>query len=281
MRLTVKIGVTMIGVLLFALVVTTLLNFYKYQSTLSELMRSRFEVVVGDIRGVLEQNVALGLRLSDITAIQELLDRARGSDSQIVSIEVFALAGESGRLLFSSGSGAVMAADGLIPTAWTEESETATPFWTVPEDAAFVVGATVLNTLDRPTGGVVLRYSKNVLDQKVSAMFERLALSGAGVLAIIGTLAFLGVVVFFRPLSKSVERMIASAHLLYDRGEPPVTEANALSQEELAYAHFHAKAKRVIESVLDADEDLHQMERDVLKTGAINASDPGGKDDKA
>jgi len=50
MKLTTKTSLTIVVILAFAVVVTNLLNYYKYQSTLRELVQSRFVVVGLDIK---------------------------------------------------------------------------------------------------------------------------------------------------------------------------------------------------------------------------------------
>jgi sensor histidine kinase regulating citrate/malate metabolism len=250
MKLTPKISLTILVILAFAISVTALLNYYKYQSTLRELVQSRFFVVGLDLKNAVEGSVSLGIPLSQTENIQELLSRVKASDEQILSAEVFGIAGANGIRLFNTDPANIGEA---VPASWVTAAEKHdAESWRFDEDAAFGVGLPVINNFNKPIGGIVLRYSRAYQQGKIDAMFDALGRSALVVFAIACLLAFIGVYVFFRPISSTFTRMTASLNSLVSDEAPTLTEENAVTPEEKHYAEFQSKTNKVLEVLREA-----------------------------
>lgn len=251
MKLTTKTSLTIIVILAFAVVVTNLLNYYKYQSTLRELVQSRFVVVGLDIKHAIEGSVNLGIPLPQTENTQEILNRVKEGDDQILSVEVFEISGTEGRRIFGTDASGV---GRVVPDDWVRaaERDDATS-WQFDEDEAFGVGIALINNFNKRIGGVVLRYSRAYQQGKIEAMFQNLSRAVLVVFAISCILAFIGVYVFFRPISSTFARMTASLNSLLSDETPVLTAENAETPEEKHYAEFQDKTRKVLEVLREAE----------------------------
>ncbi len=260
MKLTTKITVTMVIIVLFAVVVTTFLNYSKYQATLSDLVRSRFVVVALDLKHTIESSVNLGMALEETENIQDVIDRLRGKHEQIRSLAVFRVSAGKGAAVFDTERAGVGRS---VPDHWMHALDRSEDgVWHAVDADAFVVGVSVVNSFDKLVAGVALRYAKAYEQDKVAAMFRRLSAAGAVVFAVVAGAAFAGVFYFFRPISASFARMTHSLQQLFSEEEPPLTEANAATEEEARFVRFQRKTHAVIEHLLEADEEMHNAERE-------------------
>lgn len=223
--------------------VTNFLNYYKYQSTLRELVESRFIVVGLDIKHSIEGSVNLGIPLSQTENTQEILNRVKAADEQILSVEVFAISGADGNRLFGTD------AEGIgkkVPESWVNGAESKdSNTWQFDEPEAFGVGIALINSFNKRIGGIVVRYSRAYQQTKIEAMFQSLART---------VLAFIGVYVFFRPISTTFSRMTASLSSLLSNEEPVFNAANAETPEEKHYAAFQEKTHKVLAVLREAEE---------------------------
>ena len=253
MKLTPKTSLTLFVILGFAISVTAFLNYYKYQATLRELVQSRFVVVGLDLKNSVEGSVSLGIPLSQTENIHELLNRVKASDKQILSAEVFGIAGDNGVRLFGTDKDAV---GKTVPAQWVRGAERPdTDTFQFDEDAAFGVGFPIINSFNKPVGGIVLRYSKAYQQAKVEAMFKTLGRAALVVLAIASVLAFIGVYVLFRPISTTFSRMTQSLNSLVSNQKPTLTAETAVTPEEKHYVAFQDKTNKVLEVLREAEMD--------------------------
>ena len=232
--------------------VTNFLNYYKYQSTLRELVESRFIVVGLDIKHSIEGSVNLGIPLSQTENTQEILNRVKAADEQILSVEVFAVSGADGNRLFGTD------AEGIgkkVPESWVNGAESKdSNTWQFDEPEAFGVGIALINSFNKRIGGIVVRYSRAYQQTKIEAMFQSLARTVLIVFGIACVLAFIGVYVFFRPISTTFSRMTASLSSLLSNEEPVLNAANAETPEEKHYAAFQEKTHKVLAVLREAEE---------------------------
>ncbi len=252
MKLTTKTSLTIIVILAFAVVVTNFLNYYKYQSTLRELVQSRFVVVGLDIKHAIEGSVNLGIPLSQAENSQEILTRVKAGDEQILSVEVFEISGTTGKRIFGTDAASI---GKNVPVDWVKSAERPdATSWQFDEDDAYGVGIALINNFNKRIGGVVLRYSRAYQLGKIDAMFQTLSRALLIVFAVSSVLAFIGVYVFFRPISTTFSRMTASLNSLLSDETPVLTAENAETLEEKHYAEFQDKTRKVLEVLREAED---------------------------
>lgn len=103
---------------------------------------------LSQLRDTIEANVGLGLQLSDIRAVQDMIERTKAADDQILAVEVFAPDGIS---LFNTDRGSI--GEPVSPT-WANairyriENER----WRVEELGYIIVGSVLRNDFAEPVG---------------------------------------------------------------------------------------------------------------------------------
>lgn len=111
------------------------------------------DFVLTQLRQSVEASVSLGLPLPDIRVTQDLIERARATNPEIVAIEVFSADGVS---LFNTDRGALGEA---ISDSWQEAIARVDARWRVEELGALVVGEPILNDFGEAVGGVAVTTS--------------------------------------------------------------------------------------------------------------------------
>ncbi|MCY4218349.1 MAG: hypothetical protein OXE41_06055 [Gammaproteobacteria bacterium] len=157
-----RTSLVMVPILVIGITITSVLSLHKFSQTFSNLINSRFEFVTGEIRNGIQTQLDLGLFLENLE-ITQILEEYQISDDQILSIEVF---DNRGVVLHSSDSSSV---SDLVPEEWINRwrLNSTSSSWTLQERNAGVVGVSIRNNLGQDIGSVVLRYSRNLLDQNV------------------------------------------------------------------------------------------------------------------
>lgn len=207
MNLSFKIFSTSFLITVFSLSLMALLTFFKYESTLAGLIASRFEVTVIDVAGTIRNGLALGVSLSELHNTQEVIEKVRGSDQQIRSIQVFELSGpEEGRTIYHTrkvGIGAV------IPSQWKMVINHSNPgsIWSLREDGVNVIGTTILNKFNEQVGGIAVRYGQDAMNHQVHVMQKEFFILLGKVLGILGIALFLGSHYFFLPISRVFKKL--------------------------------------------------------------------------
>lgn len=193
----------------------------------------------------------LGIALSQTENTQEILNRVKAGDDQILSVEVFEISGAEGNRIFGTDSSVI---GQKVPEAWVKAAERPdTTTWQFDEEQAFGVGIALINNFNKRIGGIVMRYSRAYQQGKIDAMFQTLSRAVLVVFAVACVLAFIGVYVFFRPISTTFARMTASLSSLLSNEPPALTAENAITPEEKHYAEFQEKTRKVLEVLREAE----------------------------
>ena len=151
-----RIVATMAAICVFAVALTATLNFYKYDSTLSDLLRSRFTFLLRDMRNTLETGIDLGLPLRGLDNVPELIGGNAARNPDILSIEVF---DPGGTVLFSTDTSFV---GDLVAATWLDRWHKSTqPIWSTRERDADTLGITLQNSLGQTAGAIALRYDRS------------------------------------------------------------------------------------------------------------------------
>lgn len=170
---------------LLALLLTVGAGFLAVQEVQTSQAAERMRVVAHRIGTTLEQRVDLGLALSMLDDTQREIEREKVASAGIARIDVF---GERGIRLFSTDRLAVgepVPADWLTALDGLRDSP-----WRVRGDDGVSVGVPVVNSFNRPVGGVVVVVAPASLGG--GGGFERLwqlFWPGLGLLLLCGLLA--------------------------------------------------------------------------------------------
>lgn len=194
-KLSLKIVLMLQLVFGIALILTALLNYFKFEKTVTNVIASRFVVTVNGLQGDVENAMNLGLSLPELRDLQQLIEREERSDDQILAIEI---ADTAGTVLFSTDKDRI---DARLPEDWIRTiSRSEGGIWQENFDDNPVLGATLRNTFGQVAGSVMLRYSKSAVAQRTAAV--RPGLSVAAVIAIVGcgAVTIAGVWLVFRKI---------------------------------------------------------------------------------
>lgn len=215
-KLSLKIVLMLQLVFGIALILTALLNYFKFEKTVTNVISSRFVVTVNGLQGDVENAMNLGLSLPELRDLQQLIEREERSDDQILAIEI---ADTAGTVLFSTDKDRI---DARLPDDWIRTmSRSEGGIWRENFNDNPVLGATLRNTFGQVAGSVMLRYSKSAVDQRTVAV--RPGLLVAAVIAIVGcgAVTIAGVWLVFRKIIggfREGEAYVAAA--LSAEGEP-------------------------------------------------------------
>ncbi len=169
----------------FAIFMTGLLLYFKYQSVFTGLQRERMLLVAGEIDDIAEKNLTLGQDFWEIATLQDVIERRRSADPLLLGIEV---AGRDGRIAYAtdlSRMGSNLPADWLQAFAATAKVSRLSPS---PDEA--VVAATIRNSFDQVAGYAVVRYSRQPEHAAMRTFTSRLLLTGAALFGLFTLLLF-------------------------------------------------------------------------------------------
>ncbi len=226
--------------LIFILVLQ--LNRSLVDKTYDRLAETRFLFVSQSLKTALELNIGLGFPLAELRVTQDLIEREKADDDQILAIEVL---DETGRSLFSTDRGTV---GEEAPATWSMALQMAGgQRWTVVERDAIVIGVPIVNDFERTVGYVALQYAKTYFDQRLAEFSESLTLWGLGIFAILA-LVLLGGATALTAASAARPRALLA---IFNGETAPVLSGDALidlataGQEKInsAAAYLDARAK--------------------------------------
>ncbi len=179
-----RIALILVPILIIGIIVSSALSLYNFGQTFSNLLDSRFEFVTSEVRDNVQSQMDLGLPLENLE-IAEVLEQYTLDDQRILTIEVF---DERGVVLHSSDASSV---GDIIPDEWLSLSRlhSDSSSWSTQEVDAGVVGTVINNNLGQNVGSLVLRYSRDYLDQMVySQALRQLTVNSiaAGITLLVG-----------------------------------------------------------------------------------------------
>ena len=210
-------------------------------------VEQRAAVVLSDIARNVEARLNLGLRLAELSEVQDLLERERAKDEHVLSLEIF---DGSGRIVFSTDRGLI---GDPVPAAWLRYSAASRTLWTATDFEAQVIGAPIRNSFEMLVGAAVLRYSSGAFSENDAALLRRVAV--ATVLATVAALALL-VLLSRQMLGHERRRLRASVALLARTTPGREFVPGPAEPDDVAAA---------CRQLLTIDRTLHQVSADVQK----------------
>ena len=227
------IGVAIV-VCLFAVGMATLLNYYKYKSTVEKVVRDRVLITANTIDNSVESSLSLGMGFSELTMLPSLIERERVSDRLVSGIDVF---DPTGKVLYSTAQDRIGKS---VPEAWLSTAGRAKEEWWVEEDRDHVAGIVVRNNFNLTVGYLAIRYDRAYVDRTVHAVGRNLAAIGAIAFVVVASLVSLALILILRRFSRDMEAI--ESHIT-GQGAPEVPPAFAPAVEELKRAIGSAESE--------------------------------------
>jgi hypothetical protein len=251
-----RVVATTAAICLFAVALTASLNFYKFQSTLEELLRSRFAFLLRDMRNTLETGIDLGLPLRNLDNVQELIRIQAARDPDILSIEIF---DAQGTVLFSTDTSFL---GDLVAASWLDHWHRATSeIWGLREADANTLAITLEDNLGQVAGAIALRSSRRLENEILYRMGLRLATASAAVI-LLATAA--GALVGFLILGPTRRRLLAME--AGTRGllrQPSALAASLpLPMVDTSFAAFAATTRDAQTAIDDVAAEIQRLDRE-------------------
>ena len=158
----------------FAVGMAGLLNYFKFRSTATSIVKERLLVTGRSIDNSIQSSLALGLQFADIGTLPGTMQRERATDDLILSIDIFDPA--DGRVLYSTES---LRMNRPVPAHWVEAARkagTSDEGWFSEHGDESAAGMSIDNNFGLILGHLVLRYSNEKVDASIHAVGRQLAL---------------------------------------------------------------------------------------------------------
>lgn len=212
-RLVDKLGATICFILVFAIVLSTLLNFFNFEKNYEGMVRSRYAVLLKDLGHTVDYGLGLGLSLTAMNNIPELIGQAQASDPQIRFIKVF---DNQGQILYDTQGDQLGA---QVPERWQAAAASGAD-WQLDEPGEMLIGLQLRNSFNQLEGAMVLGFDKAEMQGTISGVLMKLARDSAFVLAVFAALSILLVLWITRGLIRSMNGMRRSLEQVLAGGAP-------------------------------------------------------------
>lgn len=159
----------------FAVFMTGLLLYFKYQSVFTGLQRDRVMLVADEIDAIAEKNLSLGQDFWEIATLQDVIERRREADPIFIAIDVV---GRDGKVAYSTDLARIGSSQSLEWLDWfARQPRRSRPSSSVNEAE---VATTIRNSFDQVAGYAVVRYSRQPEREAMRAFTQRLLLTCGG-----------------------------------------------------------------------------------------------------
>ncbi|MBI3445468.1 MAG: hypothetical protein HY055_08910 [Magnetospirillum sp.] len=252
-----KVSLALVSILLFTQLMAAFFAYYKFESVYSSLVQSRYSFVVFTIKKRVEDNLNLGFALRQLRQVQEIIEREKSRDAQILAVEVYDFRGE---VLFDTDRGAIgtKVADSLFEAIRTGSSQSLS-FSVIDEDN-LIVGLPLVNNLGKVEGGVVLRYPIAYVEKGLSGLMVQLSKSIAMAVAVFSVVAVLGLYILFGGVGRKLGSMEQTLTEVMSVGGQAIPEGGGDAFEE-RFAEFVAKTRETVDHIRDATEEVGRLDR--------------------
>jgi hypothetical protein len=227
----------------FAVGMAAFLNYFKYKSTIGNIVKSRVLLVGHGIETSVQAALQLGMQFGELSQLPQMLQREKSSDRLIRGIDVF---DASGQILYSTDAARM---GQKVPEHWTRTAERSKATeWSAEEPSEFVAGISVKNSFDLTVGFLALRYSREEVERAAAVAGREILLAALAAFGGIVVIAPLALIVVIRRFERDLLSLEAAAGHLEDRTPVPA-----------ASAAFDAAIGTLRESLGDANKSLDDL----------------------
>ncbi|APV51676.1 hypothetical protein BWI17_19450 [Betaproteobacteria bacterium GR16-43] len=186
----------------FAVFMTGLLLYFKYQSVFTGLQRERVLMVAREIDSIAEKNLSLGQDFWDMGTLQDVIERRGKADQLFIGIDV---AGQDGKIAYSTDLSRM---GSKLPAEWVDALARNPNLTSLPptRDQAVAVSG-IRNGFNQQAGFAVIRYGR-VLEHEAMAAFARKLAANCLIVFVVSTLGLFAILVW---LERRMERAFAKA----------------------------------------------------------------------
>ena len=227
----------------FAVGMAAFLNYFKYKSTIGNIVKSRVLVVGRGIENSVQASLQLGMQFSELSQLPQLMAREKSSDRMVRGIDMF---DSSGQVIYSTDRGRV---GQKVPTSWTQAAERSkTTEWQTEGVDEYIAGISVKNAFDLTVGFLALRYSREEVERAAATAGREILLAALGSFLGIAIVAPLALIVVIRRFERDLRALEAAASHLEDRAQSPPSTGSAF---DTAIGHLRASLRDANKSLDD------------------------------
>jgi len=203
----------------FAVGMAAFLNYFKYKSTISGIVKSRVLVIGRNIENSVQASLSVGMQFLELASMNALLTRERAADRMVRGIDVF---DHSGQIIYSTDRARV---GERVPKEWTEAAQRSrSTEWSVEASNEYVAGISLKNNFDLTVGFLGLRDSADEVDRAAHVAGREIMMSAVISFVAIALVAPLALIVVIRRFERDLRTLERAASHLEDRTEgPPLT----------------------------------------------------------
>lgn len=198
--ITGRMAAMFIVVFCFSLLLNAFLDYSNFKRNHTEIERSRFSVVLGDLRDTLEYAEHLGMSLREFPQLQNLAENTTKRYPEITRICVVDAKGVS---LFDTQKETMHK---MIEEKWVAKASTSRQPWHDGNQTAHIVGAPIINSINMVSASLVLFYSQDNLTKKLVSVRNELAKVTLALMVVFSALIFFGL----RWINRQFERKFQS-----------------------------------------------------------------------
>jgi hypothetical protein len=232
-----------LAVSFFAVGMSAFLNYFKYKSTIGNIVKSRVLVVGRNIENSVQASLAIGMQFAELAQLPQLMAREKSSDRLVRGIDVF---DNSGQVIYSTDRTRV---GQKVPGPWIGAAERSkTTEWTSDEADDYVAGISLKNAFDLTVGYLALRYSREEVERAASVAGREILLAALGSFFGIAIVAPLALIIVIRRFERDLRALEAAATHLEDRVEPAMPVGSAFDS---AIGHLRASLRDANRSLDD------------------------------
>ena len=208
----------------FAIAMATFLNYFKYRSTVAEVVKTRVLYVADGIEDNVSASLALGLPFAEMPTMQALIERERTTDTLIAGIELF---DPTGQVIYATDKakiGKQVAIDWLTDAAQQRRDRGRPASWTTKQNEEQVVAVVLRNNFDLAVGYLAVRYPQQYVEAASKSMGWELIKIAATVFLACAILSILLLTLIIRRFERDMDSL---AETLQEAGAPIVVDASA------------------------------------------------------
>jgi hypothetical protein len=206
----------------FAVGMAAFLNYFKYKSTISGIVKSRVLVIGRNIENSVQASLSVGMQFMELGTMSALLQREKASDRLIRGIDVF---DQTGQILYSTERARV---GEKVPSVWTEAAaRSKTTEWGTEASDEYVAGITLKNNFDLSVGFLAMRYSAEEVERAAKVAGREILLASIFSFLGIALIAPLALILVIRRFERDLRALEAAASHLEDRTEPALPTGSA------------------------------------------------------
>jgi len=232
-----------LAVSFFAVGMSAFLNYFKYKSTIGNIVKSRVLVVGRNIENSVQASLAIGMQFAELAQLPQVMSREKSSDRLVRGIDVF---DTSGQVIYSTDRTRV---GQKLPWPWIGASERSTTTERASDEGEdYVAGISLKNAFDLTVGYLALRYSREEVERAASVAGREILLAALGSFFGIAIVAPLALIVVIRRFERDLRTLEAAATHLEDRVEPAVPTGSAFDS---SIGHLRASLRDANRSLDD------------------------------